>query len=277
MKNHWLESLSKLNATKEPAVIVTLIRSEGSVPQELGAKAIVSQKGLYSGSVGGGRVEAKAIDFAREMLSQYTLGSGDRLSRTQVFEWNLVKDVGMTCGGTITFLFELFANPSWNIVVFGAGHVSQELVPLLCRLDCQVTCIDDRSEWLDRIEDRGNLKKIFTANAIELLPQFPEETFFVSITQGHRTDLPILHEILQTRRPPYVGVIGSASKALVLRKDLAKLGIAAEQLAAFHCPIGLPVGNSNPAEIAISIAAQLLAVRDQRSRDQSTEDRIGST
>jgi len=266
MSKDWLESLSELNAQKQPSVVITLIRSEGSVPQELGAKAIVTENGLHFGTIGGGRVEAKAIEFAIDLLRQLAQSSDKDFARTKILEWNLVKDVGMTCGGTITFLFEVFALPAWKIVVFGAGHVAQELVPLLCRLDCQITCVDERADWLERLRDHRKLNKIHSSSPAELVPQFPENTFFVLMTQGHRTDLPILYKILQGRLPPYVGVIGSASKALVLRKDLAKLGIPPALAESFHCPMGLPIGNSTPAEIAISITAQLIGIRDRKEK-----------
>jgi xanthine dehydrogenase accessory factor len=83
------------------------------------------------------------------------------------------------------------------------------------------------------------------------------------MTQGHQTDLPVLHRALTTRDFPFIGVIGSAAKAAVLRRELVAAGLAPGRAAQFHCPVGLDFGTNHPHEIAVSIAAQLLAERDR--------------
>ena len=83
------------------------------------------------------------------------------------------------------------------------------------------------------------------------------------MTQGHATDLPVLTEILQTRDAPYVGVIGSPQKASVLRRDLKQDGVADDKINSFVCPMGVPLGNNTPAEISISVIAQILQRRDE--------------
>jgi xanthine dehydrogenase accessory factor len=108
----------------------------------------------------------------------------------------------------------------------------------------------------------AKLKKICAAEPRELVSDQPDNAYFVLMSKGHATDLPVLREILSTRTPPYVGVIGSQQKASVLRRDLKEQGIAPEKIGSFLCPMGLAIGNNTPAEIAISIAAQLLQVRD---------------
>jgi xanthine dehydrogenase accessory factor len=91
--------------------------------------------------------------------------------------------------------------------------------------------------------------------------KIPEGSFVVLMTMGHTTDKPILLEILRTRKFPYLGVIGSNSKAKRLREDVLAAGLPPELTAAFHCPIGLEIGSNHPQEIAISVAAQMLQVR----------------
>ena len=86
------------------------------------------------------------------------------------------------------------------------------------------------------------------------------------MSRGHATDLPVLAEILKTRTAPYIGVIGSKQKAAVLRRELKALELPDEKLTEFCCPIGLPIGNNTPAEISISVAAQLLQRRDEMHR-----------
>lgn len=242
---------------KEAYVTITLVDFKGSVPQSLGAKAKVGSCGLLTGTVGGGKVEAKAILFAQEILL-------DPASlKCQLITWNLTLDVGMTCGGVVTFLFEVERPSSWNIAVFGAGHVAQVLVPLLTKLDCSITCIDNRTEWLDKIQPAENLVKTLSQSPEKVLHELPQDCFLVLMTQGHSTDLPILAEILKTRsNVPYVGVIGSKTKALSLKAHLKAMDFTKEKIESYHCPIGLEFGNNTPVEIAYSIIAQLLQARD---------------
>ncbi|MEM6981119.1 MAG: XdhC family protein, partial [Planctomycetota bacterium] len=126
-----------------PFVTVTLIKADGSVPQDVGASIIVTRDGLDHGTVGGGRVETAALKHAAEMLK------GDQ--RNELLEWNLNLDLGMTCGGRVTFFFQRVDTAAWPIVVFGAGHVAQALTRLLTTLPCQVTCVDSRPEWVERL------------------------------------------------------------------------------------------------------------------------------
>lgn len=238
-------------------VSVTLFDVHGSAPHEVGGKMIVTADGLDFGTVGGGRIEAKAIDLAIEMLGNQT-----KFASTIWVDWSLKADVGMTCGGRVKLLFERVGGGDWQIVIFGAGHVTQSLTRLLDTLSCRVTCIDPRPEWIERLPD--SVRKVVTETPADHVDTLPTDSYLLCMTRGHATDLPILKRIYQNGRPfPYVGVIGSRAKAAVLRKELAQAAIDATKLT-FHCPIGLPIGGNHPAEIAVSIAAQLLQVRDQQ-------------
>jgi xanthine dehydrogenase accessory factor len=237
-------------------ILITLVDYQGSVPQALGAKAIVTEAGLFEGTVGGGKVEAKAILFAQELLKK------DETPVCQLIEWNLTRDVGMTCGGVVNFLFEVHKADSWKIVVFGAGHVAQELVPMLTKLNCQVTCVDNRREWLERLQAQENLKTRLVESPKDIVGEFSSDCFFVFMTQGHSTDLPIVKELLkQHAKAPYIGVIGSKTKATVLRANLKEAGFSSDLIQKIHCPIGLDIGNNMLVEIAFSVVAQLLQVR----------------
>lgn len=248
---------SKFEKTNSDFVLITLVDFKGSVPQILGAKAWVTASGLSEGTVGGGKVEAAAIRFAQEILSKASSPV------CQLVTWNLTQDIGMTCGGVVTFLFELTRVQSWKIVVFGAGHIAQELVPLLCKLDSHVTCVDPRAEWLDSIASAKNLHKMLATRPEELVKDFASNSFFILMTQGHSTDLPILAEILKIHHEAaYIGVIGSKTKALTLKAHLKQMDFSEEKLNKYHCPIGLDFGNNTPVEISYSIIAQILQARD---------------
>ena len=256
-----VERLAALSQSGVPFVCVTMVEAVGSTPQGTGAKMLVTSEGLVAGTIGGGRVELKAIQHAQAMLARPTANAPQP---TAFLEWNLKRDVGMTCGGTVKLFFETYNHSDWRIVVFGAGHVASELVTCLGRLDCHVTCIDSRAEWLDRIPASGRLRKICASELRECVAELSDDSFVICMTMGHATDRPILEEIFQQgRKFPFLGVIGSKAKRAVLVKELTAAGIAADEAAAFHCPIGLELGTNQPGEIAISVVAQLIQERDR--------------
>lgn len=254
----FFEALNELSAAGAPFVAVTVVDTVGSTPQDRGSKMLVTAAGRHFGTVGGGKIEVRCIEEAKKLLFDPSL------PKTQFFQWSLNKDIGMTCGGMVRVYFELFNATRWNIVVFGAGHVAQALLELLVKLDCRVTCIDPRQEWLDALAASPKLTRIHAADMPAEVARIPDDSFVVLMTMGHTTDKPILLEILRTRSFPYLGVIGSNAKAKRLRQDVADAGLPEEMQRAFHCPIGLAVGSDAPHEIAVSVAAQLLEVRDRR-------------
>lgn len=253
----FIEKLAELSRRGGPFVSVTLVDAIGSTPQDAGTKMLVDASGLLFGTVGGGRVEHQAIQFAQQMLSDK--GS----SPTRLVEWNLQRDVGMTCGGVVKLYFEAYNHRTWRIVVFGAGHVAQSLVRCLLELECQIVCIDPRPDWLAKLPSCGKLTTVQADDMPAEVVRLRDDDFVVSMTMGHRTDRPILEAIFrQGVQPAYLGVIGSEAKRKVLLRELAEAGFPPEVAERFRCPIGLPIGQNQPGEIAISIAAELIQVRD---------------
>lgn len=251
------EQLVALENEGVPFVLVTLVEAVGSTPQDAAAKMLVTASGLHSGTVGGGRVEAAALKLASEVLAR-----GD--AKPQFVSWTLKGDVGMTCGGSVKFYFEPHhGSGPWNIAVFGAGHVSQALLPVLAPLPCRITVVDSRPEWLERLPRWPNIRPIQTERPEEVVPTLQDGTFLLVMTMGHATDRPILRRALNERSFPFIGVIGSDAKAEILRRDLVADGVPAAKASAFHCPVGLAFGTNHPHEIAISIAAQLISERDR--------------
>lgn len=237
-----------------------MVEAIGSTPQDAGSKMLVTEAGLSSGTVGGGRVEHKAIEHAKQMLSQ----SGGEAMANQLVEWNLQRDVGMTCGGVVKLFFESYNLCDWRVAVFGAGHVAAALAHCLSQMECRLSCIDPRQEWLDKIPDHPQLTKICVAEPRSQVVELRDDTFVICMTMGHGTDRPILEEIFQQRREfPFLGVIGSKAKRSVLKRELLDAGATEQQFETIHCPIGLSLGTNQPGEIAVSIAAQLIQYRDQ--------------
>lgn len=261
-ENLW-QAAAELERSGTPFVVVTMAGTRGHAPQDPGAKILVTADGLHFGTVGGGKVEAKCIEEGKRILA---LPPGE--SPTLLYTWNLQRDVGMTCGGEVTYLFERREAAGWPIVVFGAGHVAQSLAKILATLACRATFVDSRPEWIERTPlESGRLRTAIVAEPVDHVKALRGDEFIVVSTRGHATDLPVLKALYTREREegirfPYIGGIGSDVKALKIRKELAEFGVPAERIREFRCPIGLPLGGNDPAEIAVSIAAELIQVRD---------------
>ncbi|MBL9200240.1 MAG: xanthine dehydrogenase accessory protein XdhC [Opitutaceae bacterium] len=254
------EQLVALEREGTGFVLVVLVESLGSTPQDTGAKMLVTSAGRHTGTVGGGRVEAQAIAHAQALLG------GD--APPAFVTWSLKADVGMTCGGSVKLYFELHAarGAAWPIAIFGAGHIVQALLPVLLPLPCSLTVCDPREEWLAQLPRARNLRVVRREVPADLIPELPAQAFVLCLTKGHATDRPILRRALAERNFPFLGAIGSAAKAAVLRRELITEGIPPERAAQFHCPLGLDFGTNHPHEIALSIAAQLVSERDRLAR-----------
>lgn len=256
MQNN-LMSFSKifleLKSQKTAMVIITLTNTRGSAPQDIGARMIVGAEGLLFGTIGGGKVENHCLLYAQTMLKDK--------ERKKSKTWNLQLDIGMSCGGEVSFLFENESVQSdWNIVIFGAGHVAQELVRTLLRLDCSLTVIDNRSEWTQKLPTHPRLKIIISEQMEDEVEKLKESSFVALMTMGHSTDVPILYKAL-LKKFPYLAVIGSKAKRNAMEKELMQMGLGAKHCTEFICPIGEDFGNNDPAQIAISITAQLLRLQ----------------
>jgi xanthine dehydrogenase accessory factor len=148
--NLWKECF-ELNEKGESFVMVTMTGARGSSPQDPGAKILVTKTGLYAGTVGGGKVEMASIKKAQAILDNHSQLAPELVT------WNLQKDIGMSCGGEVSFLFEHFMFTHWPIIIFGAGHVAQALTRVLSKLNCHVTCIDSREDWIAKLEGVNTL------------------------------------------------------------------------------------------------------------------------
>jgi len=247
----------RLHREGVPCCVVTVADARGSIPQEIGAKALVGRDGLICGTIGGGKVEARGCEKARELLAPQS-----RL-HTLLERINLHRDVGMTCAGEMTLLYEVFRPDfEWNVVLFGAGHVAQKLCRLLVELDCRVTCIDPRAQWLDRLPQVARLERRLVADFADGVEDLPRGACVIVMTMGHATDLPVLRALSRSDADPaFIGVLGSDSKAAIMRRELRADGVPDEFIGRIDCPLGEKFGDNTPADIAVSILAQLVRVR----------------
>jgi len=256
----FVAHLNELHQTGRPWVVALLVDITGSAPQNVGARMVVTEAGLHSGTIGGGKIEARVIQEALKLLKSNESHA--------YFEWNLQTEIGMTCGGLVRIFLEAHRPQAWTIAVFGAGHVAQALIPLLTTLPCQIYCWDPRPEWIEALPSHRRLRAEVAERPAEKVADLPVGSYLLSLTMGHSHDTPILAAALerQATEPKtfaFLGVIGSPAKAGVLKRELKQQGLSQELLAQLHCPVGLPLGSNEPAEIAISIAAQLLQERDK--------------
>jgi xanthine dehydrogenase accessory factor len=253
----WLDALSRLSARGEPAVLITVLRADGSTPREAGAKMVVTTGGIH-GTIGGGHLEMEATRTAREMLGAPPAAEAPPpLSR----DFGLGPSLGQCCGGSVTLLFEAILPPAWRVALFGAGHVGRALVRLLGDLPCRVDWFDSRpGEFPGALP--GNVRAVVADEPEGEVPDLPPGCDLVVFTHSHDLDQAIVAAALRRHDLGYLGLIGSRTKRARFEARLRERGFAAEDLARIVCPIGLPgVGGKGPAEIAIAVAAQLLQLR----------------
>lgn len=251
------------------AVLCTITASRGSTPRGAGAKMLVLEDGGTLGTIGGGAAEYQAVRRAGELL---------REGRSEVRTYDLAAagEAGMVCGGTLEVSFQYIAPDSpWalealeaedmdRVLLFGAGHTARALAPILALADFSVEVWDDRPEVLAAFpaEDCA-LHCGPYEGALEALGPVREEDFLVVMTQGHQADGQVLAQALRTPAR-YIGCIGSRQKAAAVRERLLSAGFTPEDVSRIHSPIGLPIGGKSPGEIAVSVAAQLIACRSGR-------------
>jgi xanthine dehydrogenase accessory factor len=235
----------------ETLVLVTVVSAGAGTPGKAGFKMIVTASGTLFGTVGGGALEARAVEDARGVLEGGESG---------LREYDL-SALGMTCGGRAGLLFELLeACP--DFLVFGGGHVGRALTPLLESLGFRVTVYDPRPEvrtLLPETEGRTVIEGPY--EDLRLAGRLLETCrFFFIATHGHEHDYVVLKQLLEAGGDYcYVGLIGSRSKVRTTFKRLEADG--RQRPPYLYAPVGLAIGGNTPAEIAVSVAAEVLAVR----------------
>lgn len=263
----WVDELHRLREARIPAVVVTLAAVRGHAPRNGGAKMVVSPGGLF-GSVGGGNLEATAIERAREMLAE---GTGEPRLITLPLNDRVTTEYGVQCcGGEVTMLLEpVRAVPS--VAIFGLGHVGLELARILARQELELHLVDARPEMLapGRIGEPGSTGLLADAVATvtlhhapvpeAIVSELPAGTHVLIMTHDHIEDLAITDIALRRDELGSIGLIGSASKWARFRAKLAELGHTEDDLTRVTTPIGIPeVTGKAPAAIAVSVAARIL-------------------
>ncbi|WP_191488840.1 xanthine dehydrogenase accessory protein XdhC [Pseudomonas sp. FEN] len=249
--NNWLSALADLRNQGEPCVLVTIIEELGSTPRNAGSKMVVSAASSFD-SIGGGHLEYKAMQIARDMLV-----SGQQTTHLERF--SLGASLGQCCGGATVLLFEPMGQAQAQIAVFGAGHVGRALVPLLASLPCRVRWIDSREQEFPAQIPSG-VRKIVSDEPLEEIDDLPGGSYCIVMTHNHQLDLELSAALLKRNDFAYFGLIGSKSKRVKFEHRLRERGFDASVLQRMRCPLGLAeVKGKLPMEIAISIAGEIIA------------------
>jgi xanthine dehydrogenase accessory factor len=249
----------------EPAALVTIVATTGSTPQRVGAKMLVFGDGRMVGTIGGGCYENDAFWKAREAITN---------RRPQLVHYELdddfAQETGLICGGQMSVYIEPI-EPSPELFVVGAGHVGFHLANLAHEVGFRVHVVDDREKFASR-ERFPNAAEVVAEDIpawIERTP-LPAHAYVVIVTRGHNNDLEALRA-LAPRELRYLGLIGSRAKVARIYDQLVADHMPPDVLKQVHAPIGLDIGAVTPQEIAVSILAELIAVKHGKvkSRDAS--------
>ena len=248
------EEIVRLRREGKRGALATIVHTNGSIPSYESSRMLVREDGSIAGTIGGGCVEAEVWAAAKEVM-------GGEAPRKMTFNLNneASYDNGLICGGTLEVFVEPIL-PQPILYIFGGGHVSMALAQAAHAAGFAIGVVDDR-ETFANAQRFPMAREIYTTyeEAFEKLQPNPA-TYLVIVTRGHRDDMRVLAWAARTQAR-YIGMIGSKRKVLSVYKALEAEGIAEEQLARVHAPVGLEIGALTPEEIAISIAAELIAIR----------------
>ena len=258
--SEFYQSLSQhLSSEQQPGWIATVVETDGSTPARVGMKQFIRLNDTPLGTIGGGEIELKVIERIRleqpreAMVWKYDLGLGEAGT----------EKTKMICGGVQAILVEPLQSGD-TLYIFGGGHCGIALSKLAAQCGFAVTVIDDRPEWASR-------EKHPAAFRAECLPYpelnklaFSPNAYAVIMTHGHSHDETVLRQLV-THDWKFLGMLGSATKVAALFRRMEKDGFTAEQLQRVIAPVGFDIGSHTPQEIAVSIVAQMVAVRNNRT------------
>ncbi|MEU4192797.1 xanthine dehydrogenase accessory protein XdhC [Kribbella sp. NPDC026611] len=258
----WVKAVQQLRAGRRPGVLVTVLSVRGHAPREAGAKMVVASDNVWS-TVGGGNLEALAVERSREMIA-------DGVTAPEVLTAALSDKAPyqhgvQCCGGEVKLLLEpLPVVPS--VAIFGVGHVGLELARILARHDIELHLVDSRPDQLtaDRLAVLDDAIAQVHVHNVPVLPELvvgelPPGTHAVIMTHDHAEDAALCDAAIRNDQLATIGLIGSSAKWTRFQRKLTEDGNPADAIARITTPIGLPdLPGKEPAVIAVSVAAWLL-------------------
>src|SRR4029077_10950650 len=261
------EEIVKMRRAGRRAALATIVHTNGSIPSYESSRMLVRDDGSIAGTIGGGCVEAEVWAAAKEVMQK-------EAPRKMVFNLNNEAgyDNGLICGGTLEVFVEPIL-PQPIIVLYGGGHVSMAVAKSAAAAGFGVSVVDDREAFANA-QRFPMAQEIYTSyeEAFEKI-QPNESTYLVIVTRGHKEDMRVLAWAVRTGAR-YIGMIGSKRKVLSVYKALEKEGYRPEEFERVYAPMGLEIGALSPEEIAISIVAELIAVR--RNAENAAHKKVGT-
>jgi len=253
------EEIVRMRRTGRRAALATIVHTNGSIPSYESSRMLVREDGSIAGTIGGGCVEAEVWAAAKEVMQKES-------PRKMVFNLNneASYDNGLICGGTLEVFVEPIL-PQPVVYLFGGGHVSTAVAKAASAAGFGIAVVDDREAFANA-ERFPMAQEIYTGYEDAFQKIHPNaSSYVVIVTRGHKEDMRVLAWAVRTEAR-YVGMIGSKRKVLSVYKALENEGYKADEFERVYAPMGLQIGALSPEEIAISIVAELVAVR----RDAAT-------
>ena len=252
------EAILELTRRDGDGALCTVVGTAGSAPQKLGSKMLVRADGSTVGTVGGGAIERACVERAAAAIDT---------EQPELFHAHLDRDLAMCCGGAMDVFIEPVGGGPW-LLIFGGGHVGSELCELAARAGFRVHVIDERAEFASP-QRHPRASRATCAPPLDVLDDLPwtAATSAVITTHSHRLDEDLLAQLVHRERR-YLGMIGSKSKVRRFHKRYAARGLDPALFAEVRAPIGLDIAALQPAEIAVSILAELIAVRRGQPLDE---------
>jgi len=249
------EELVRLRNLGQKCALATIVDVRGSIPSYESAKLLVREDGSMIGTIGGGCVEAEVWNAAREVIE---------MEKPKHLSFNLGQDAaydnGLICGGQLDVFVEPVL-PVPHAFIFGAGHISKSLSKVANIAGFSTVVVDNREAFANR-ERFPEASEVHAAEYEEVFPRLAinETSYLIIVTRGHRDDMRVLKLALGTPAR-YIAMIGSKRKVLNVARELEKEGVERAALERIFAPMGLDIGAISPEEIAISVAAEMIAVR----------------
>lgn len=248
------EEIVRMRRAGQRGALATIVHTNGSIPSYESSRMLVREDGTSLGTIGGGCVEADVWAAAREVMHK-------EAPRKLVFHLNneATYDNGLICGGTVEIFLEPIL-PQPVLYLFGGGHVSTAVAKAAQAVGFGIGVIDDREAFANA-QRFPMAQEIYTSYGDAFQKIRPgSSSYLVIVTRGHKEDMRVLAWAVRTSAR-YVGMIGSKRKVLSVYKALEKEGYTPEEFERVFAPMGLDIGALSPEEIAVSIVAELVAVR----------------
>jgi xanthine dehydrogenase accessory factor len=249
------DEVVRLRKQGQKCALATIVQVDGSIPSYESAKLLVREDGSMMGTVGGGCVEAEVWNAAREVIEtekprhlNFSLGQ------------DAAYDNGLICGGQLNIFVEPVV-PQPRAYIFGGGHVSKSISKVATLAGFATIIVDNREAFANR----ERFPEAEETHAEEYEDVFPKltvtsSTYVVIVTRGHRDDMRVLRWAVATPAR-YIAMIGSKRKTISVVHELEKEGFPREAFEKVFAPMGLEIGAETPEEIAISVVAEMIAVR----------------